>query len=109
MATWQCRACTAAYAPGAPACPQCQANDPVKEAEQLQRELEAMPKITVHGGPSNADTGEGMPEPQGNDAEPTEAPVDDVPVVEESAPAEASEKSSADETKPRAPRKSARS
>lgn len=53
MATWECRECTALYAPGAPACPQCGTNDPVKEAEQLQRERELMPKITVHGGPSN--------------------------------------------------------
>jgi len=58
MSTWECRECTAAYAPGAPACPQCGTNDPIKEAEQLEKEREQMPKITVHGGPSNADAEE---------------------------------------------------
>ncbi|RSN26500.1 hypothetical protein DMC63_01300 [Streptomyces sp. WAC 05977] len=64
MATWECRECTAAYAPDAPACPQCGTNDPIKEAEQLQRENE-MAKVSVHNGPSDARTGEGMPEPDG--------------------------------------------
>lgn len=63
MATWECRGCTAAYAPGAPQCPQCGENDPIKEAEQLQRERDEMAKVSVHHGASNAFTGEGMPEP----------------------------------------------
>lgn len=60
MSTWECRGCTAAYAPGAPRCPQCRTNDPINEAEQLRREQD-MPKITVHGGPSNADVDPGQP------------------------------------------------
>ncbi|MFD5245003.1 hypothetical protein ACFWIW_10690 [Amycolatopsis sp. NPDC058340] len=102
MATWECRECTALYAPGAPACPQCQANDPIQETEQLQRELETMPKITVHGGPSNADTGEGMPEAVVPDSE-TEAPPAEAPAVEEKP------EPVADGPKPRAARKTSRS
>lgn len=111
MSTWECRECTAAYAPDAPACPHCRANDPIEEAEQLRRENEAMPKITVHGGPSNADTGEGMPESQSDGVESTEVPVDDVPAVEETPVVEDTEpeKTTVDEAKPRATRKSARS
>lgn len=77
MAVWICRECTAAYAPDAPDCPHCRANDPIKETEQLQRELEAMPKNSVHMGSSNAVTGEGMPEPEHSpDAEAEQAPVE---------------------------------
>jgi hypothetical protein len=68
MATWECRGCTAAYAPDAPRCPQCGVNDPIKEAEQLQRENE-MAKVSVHHGASNAFTGEGMPEPVNAEAD----------------------------------------
>jgi hypothetical protein len=61
MSTWECRGCTAAYAPGAPRCPQCGVDDPIEEAEQLEKEREQMPKITVHGGPSNVDAAPGEP------------------------------------------------
>lgn len=57
MALWVCRGCTAAYAPGAPRCPQCGVDDPIEEAEQLEKEQE-MAKITVHGGPTNDDAEE---------------------------------------------------
>jgi len=60
MSTWECRGCTAAYAPGEPRCPQCGTNDPIKEAEQLEKEQE-MAKVTVHGGPSNVDADPGEP------------------------------------------------
>jgi len=60
MSTWECRGCTAAYAPGAPRCPQCGTDDPIKEDEQRAREQD-MPKITVHGGRSNEDAEPGQP------------------------------------------------
>lgn len=107
MSAWECRGCTAVYAVDAPRCPHCGVNDPIDEVEQLRRENEAMPKITVHGGPSNAD----VEEPTPDVVEPTEAPVDDAPVVEETPAVEgtAPEKASAEEAKPRATRKSSRS
>lgn len=52
MSVWICGECTAAYSVDAPRCPQCGDNQPIKEGEQL------MPKITVHGGASNADDAE---------------------------------------------------
>lgn len=60
MSTWECRGCTAAYAPGAPRCPHCGATDPIKEDEQRAREQE-MAKITVHGGPSDENAEPGQP------------------------------------------------
>lgn len=76
MALWECRSCTAAYAPGLPACPQCTATDPIREDEQLRRENEEMAKITVAGGASDAVTGEGIPEPvETTEDETTEVPV----------------------------------
>lgn len=47
MALWICARCSAAYAVGAPGCPQCQCTDYL--------EADPMPKITVHGGATNAD------------------------------------------------------
>ncbi len=44
MALYICQGCTTAYAPAA-ACPHCGADDYFEEG--------SMPKITVHGGPSN--------------------------------------------------------
>lgn len=44
MALWVCAGCSTAYSVGAPRCPQCLSTD---------REEDTMPKITVHGGPSN--------------------------------------------------------
>jgi hypothetical protein len=84
MSVWVCRGCGTRYSVDAPRCPQDGVNDPIKEAEQLQRELEAMPKITVHGGPSNADTGEGMPEAtEPSEKVAAEATTSEAPVVEE--------------------------
>lgn len=42
---WICRGCSAAYAPGQPRCPNCQ--------DTAYDEEGTMPKITLHGGPSN--------------------------------------------------------
>jgi hypothetical protein len=60
MATWFCGGCGTEYSVGAPRCPHCQSTDPIREDEQLRREQE-MAKITVHGGPSNADAEPGEP------------------------------------------------
>ena len=87
MATWFCGQCTTEYSVGAPCCPHCQATDPVREEEQLRRENE-MAKITVHGGPSNADTGEGMPEPVEAAAVTDEVEVATATVAEATAGAE---------------------
>nr|PPQ57143.1 hypothetical protein C5F59_10950 [Streptomyces sp. QL37] len=57
MALWVCRGCTAAYSVGAPRCPQCSSTDWREEGE------DDMPKITVHGGATNADA----PEPEGGE------------------------------------------
>lgn len=46
---WHCQGCSTAYAVGLLACPQCGSTDYVEEGS------EDMPKITVHGGPSNID------------------------------------------------------
>lgn len=83
MATWECRECTTAYAPGAPACPQCGTNDPVKEAEQLEKEREQMAKITVHGGPSNADAEPGHVPDEGVGAETLEVTEEEATEVGE--------------------------
>lgn len=45
MALWVCAGCTTAYAVGSPCCPHCRSTDHYEEG--------TMPKITVHGGPSN--------------------------------------------------------
>lgn len=71
MAGWFCRDCTAAYAVDAPVCPQCGATDPIKEDEQI------MPKITVHGGATNAATDE--PDNTVADTVETEADTDAQP------------------------------
>lgn len=47
MALLVCEECTAKYSVGAPACPQCGSLEHHEEGS-------VMPKITVHGGPSNA-------------------------------------------------------
>jgi len=47
MTLWACRGCPAKYSVGAPACPHCGSTDHYEEGS-------VMPKITVHGGPSNA-------------------------------------------------------
>lgn len=87
MALWVCRGCTAAYAPGVPRCPQCGVNDPIEEAEQLEKEQE-MAKITVHGGPTNDDAEEpadgAAVEATADEAEQAAAPVEDAaPATEE--------------------------
>lgn len=46
MALLVCVNCTARYSVGAPRCPQCQSTNYVEEGQD-------MPKVTVHGGPSN--------------------------------------------------------
>lgn len=50
MALWVCDDCTARYSVGAPKCPQCGGTEHTEEGQ------ETMPKTTVHGGPSIADT-----------------------------------------------------
>lgn len=67
MALWTCAGCFTHYAVGLPACPQCASTDHHEEG--------TMPKITVHGGPSNAWlVGEPGPElldlPGGNTVQP---------------------------------------
>lgn len=69
MALWICTGCTTAYAVGAARCPQCGETNHVEEGT-------AMPKITVHGGPSiagasvvggswsNEGDADGWPEPE---------------------------------------------
>ena len=47
MVLWLCSACTAGYAVGLAGCPQCGSTDYSEEGQD-------MPKITVHGGPTNA-------------------------------------------------------
>jgi uncharacterized OB-fold protein len=61
MSVWICGECTAAYAPDALTCPQCGTNEPIKEAEQLEKEHQEMPKVTVHNGPSNESAEPGQP------------------------------------------------
>lgn len=48
MASWVCADCTTVYTVGAPRCPQCQSTAYAEQGE------EAMPKITVQGGPTIA-------------------------------------------------------
>lgn len=50
MALWICLDCSAAYAVGQSRCPNCRSTDYIEEG--------VMPKVTVHGGPTNdaADT-----------------------------------------------------
>jgi hypothetical protein len=59
MALWVCRQCGCRFAVGLRMCPQCTAEDVTTEEEA------EMAKISVHGGPSNAD------------AEAAEQPADD--------------------------------
>lgn len=66
MSAWVCRGCTAVYSVGAPRCPQCGATDPIKEHEQ-------MAKITVHGGPSDANAEPGPTDTQTLEVTPEEA------------------------------------
>lgn len=47
MALNECRGCTTAFAVGLRACPHCRSTDFVEQGQD-------MPKITAHGGPSNA-------------------------------------------------------
>jgi hypothetical protein len=56
MALWVCRTCTAKYSVDAPRCPQCGADDHFEDGTQPAEEEEdpEMPKITVHGGATNA-------------------------------------------------------
>lgn len=49
MALWVCEDCTTKYAVDAERCPHC-------GSEAHHEEGQEMPKITKHGGPSNADT-----------------------------------------------------
>jgi hypothetical protein len=61
MALWLCGRCGTRYAVGLPYCPQCTSTDYREEGS------EDVPKITVGGGPSNADL---PPEPEPAAAEP---------------------------------------
>lgn len=90
MASWFCRECTAEYSVDAPGCPQCGATDPIREDEQLRRELEDMAKITVHGGATNADAEEPAVET------PTEAVETTVDAVAETAATDEAEQVAAD-------------
>ncbi len=64
MTLWACGSCPTKYSVGAPACPHCGSPEHYEEGS-------VMPKITVHGGPSNASdpasgpvtVGERRPEP----------------------------------------------
>jgi hypothetical protein len=59
MAVWTCADCTTDYAVGAPECPQCGSVVRIDERPRPKEEGNDMPKITVHGGPSNAAASEG--------------------------------------------------
>lgn len=74
MALWICLDCSAAYAVGQSRCPNCRGTDYIEEG--------VMPKITVHGGPSN-------------DADQTSLPDD---IVEPAAPEEESSPGNSSET-----------
>jgi RNA polymerase subunit RPABC4/transcription elongation factor Spt4 len=66
MAAWVCVECTTVYSVGAPRCPHCGSAEHVEQGED-------MPKITRHGGPSNA--AEDLPaEPVGEAPEGGEEP-----------------------------------
>lgn len=90
MASWLCRDCTTEYTVDAPGCPQCGANDPIREDEQLRRELEEMAKITVHGGATNADAEEPAAET------PTESVETEAVAVAETAATDEAEKAAAE-------------
>lgn len=47
MALNECKGCSTAFAVGLPRCPHCRSTDFVEQGQD-------MPKITAHGGPSNA-------------------------------------------------------
>lgn len=75
VSLWICRLCGAAYSVDAPRCPQCGSTDYLESS---------MPKITVHGGPTNAaDDVEPEPidgpAPGADEPPPDPAPVDDAP------------------------------
>lgn len=94
MASWLCRDCTAEYSVDAPGCPQCGATDPIREDEQLRRELEEMAKITVHGGATNADAEE--PAAETPVETPTESVETTVDAVAETAATDEAEKAAAE-------------
>lgn len=80
MAAWVCDSCTAVYSVGAPCCPHCRATDYTEQGE------EPMPKITVHGGASNAADPEtaGAAEPPASAAPaPDDEVTTDQPLTEE--------------------------
>lgn len=64
---WECAECTCRYSVGASACPQCGSTDHYEEGS------EDMPKITVHGGPSNVDD----PAPENTEVVAVDAPAKD--------------------------------
>jgi hypothetical protein len=76
VALWICEGCTTAYAVGAPRCPHCQSTDYREEGD--------MPKISAHGGATNA----AEDEPQ------ADGPVTDDTPEEEPSPGNSSETSS---------------
>lgn len=88
MALWVCVGCSTAYSVGAPACPHCGSTDSYEEG--------SLPKISVHGGATNA----------ADDPAPTPAVAAAVPVpaAAEDAPTEAAEETTAETPEP-APRK----
>lgn len=93
MALWVCADCPTAYAVGLSACPQCQSTDHHEEG--------AMPKITIHGGPTN-EAARGRTEWVGEPGPELLSPPDDLPVIpatpeEEPSPGSSSKTSS---TKP---------
>jgi hypothetical protein len=75
MATWACRGCTAVYSVDASRCPQCGADDHYEEG------TEEMPKITLHGGPSNAATDDTTVEGEGVNVETAGGPFKPLPDV----------------------------
>lgn len=75
---WICNPCTAAYSPDAPRCPQCGSTD-------YREQGEPMPKITVHGGPTNAAAGPTITGGAWGDP-PAEAPVELSPAEDGLAP-----------------------
>ena len=79
---WVCQGCTTRYAETLTACPNCGEAGRVTE---LEDEEAAMPKNTIHAGPTNADLGplaavEEEPVEVPVEEEPVEVPVEEVPV-----------------------------
>jgi predicted nucleic acid-binding Zn-ribbon protein len=79
MALWICQRCGAAYSVGAPNCPQCGHAGHTNDYE----EGEPMAKITVHGGPTNADA-EVEAQPEQVDA--PAVPADEAPAEQADSP-----------------------